>query len=600
MLVKFWGTRGSIAKPGPTTIRYGGNTSCVEIRSDSGTLVVLDCGTGGHALGQHLSAQTDRATNGHMLISHTHWDHIQGIPFFSPLSVAGNTWDISGPKGLSQSLRTTLASQMAHTYFPITLDQFAATIRYHDLVEGTFSIGDIKVTTRYLNHPALTLGYRLEADGACIVYCCDHEPHSAALASGELPIIGLDRRHADFLAAADLVIHDAQYTAREYASKIGWGHSTVEYAVRVCQEAGVKKLALTHHDPLRDDAAVDLIVNDIRLRLRADGSPLEAMAAAEGLTVQLRGDPDRSDSGAKVFFSAITAIDSTAMAAPVLVCVADSQIKSLLAEAITAEGLHLQNAADSDELLRKIVAERPSLVIVEHDPPLINGAETVRALRHGEATDAIQIPVVLVATDDHLPDADRSGATDWIVAPFRMSYARTKIRAWVLRTACRWIRAKLPADERHRLSVLHDLAILDTPPEERFDRLTRIAAAAFNVPVALVTLVDEDRQWFKSCYGLQVRETERDLAFCSHVVQTGEEMVVPDTLLDDRFAEHPHVLSEPRIRFYAGAPLNLDNGSCIGTLCLIDTRPRELDQNELVILRDLRDIVLNEIRGKHS
>jgi phosphoribosyl 1,2-cyclic phosphodiesterase len=157
MLVKFWGTRGSIAKPGPSTIRYGGNTSCVEIRSESGTQVVLDCGTGGHALGQHLTAHADRVTDGHILISHTHWDHIQGIPFFAPLFVTGNTWGISGPKDLSQSLRTTLAGQMEYTYFPITLDQFTATIRYHDLVEGTFSIGDIKVTTRYPEASTISL-----------------------------------------------------------------------------------------------------------------------------------------------------------------------------------------------------------------------------------------------------------------------------------------------------------------------------------------------------------------------------------------------------------------------------------------------------------
>jgi len=597
MLVKFWGTRGSIAKPGPSTIRYGGNTSCVEIRSDSGQLVVVDCGTGGHALGQQLTAQADRAVDGHILISHTHWDHIQGIPFFAPLFVTGNTWDISGPKGLSQSLRTTLAGQMEHTYFPITLDQFTATIRYQDLVEGTFHIGDIKVTTRYLNHPALTLGYRLEADGASVVYCCDHEPHSAALASGELPIVGLDRRYADFVTGADLVIHDAQYTAQEYATKIGWGHSSVEYAVRVCREVGVKRLALTHHDPLRDDAAIDLIMNDVRLRLRADGSSLDALGAAEGFALQLHGDSDRSDGESMTSFPAKTAIDSSALAAPVLLRVADIKVKALLAEAIAAEGLRLQIVADDEELPGRILADRPSLVIVEHDPPRVDGVEMVRAVRRSEATGAIQIPIVIVATDDHPPDADRGGATDWLVAPFSMSYARTKIRAWVLRAATRWIRAQLPVDERKRLGALHELAILDTPSEERFDRVTRIAAAAFNVPIVLVNLVDKDRQWFKSCYGVPIRETERDLAFCAHVVQTGKEMVVPDTLLDDRFAENPLVLNEPRIRFYAGAPLILDNGSCIGTLCLIDTRPRELGRNELAMLRDLRDIVIAEIRS---
>ncbi|MBK5255989.1 MAG: MBL fold metallo-hydrolase, partial [Vicinamibacteria bacterium] len=153
MRIRFWGTRGSIAKPGPTTARYGGNTSCVEILSNAGTLIVVDCGTGGHDLGQQLVAAKGNNTRGHILISHTHWDHIQGIPFFAPLFSPGNEWDIYGPKGLAQGIQTILAGQMEHTYFPISLAQFAATIRFHDLVEGTFSIDDVKITTRYLNHP---------------------------------------------------------------------------------------------------------------------------------------------------------------------------------------------------------------------------------------------------------------------------------------------------------------------------------------------------------------------------------------------------------------------------------------------------------------
>jgi phosphoribosyl 1,2-cyclic phosphodiesterase len=287
MQIRFWGTRGSIAKPGPATVRYGGNTSCVEIRSDSGTLIVVDCGTGAHGLGQHLIAQQGGAVDGHMLISHTHWDHIQGIPFFAPFLSPGNVWDIYGPKGTSHSLHAALAGQMEHPYFPVTLDEFGATIRYHDLVEGAFRIDDTRVVARYLNHPGLTLGYRLEVDGASVVYCSDHEPHSATLASGESPITGIDLQHVAFVADADLVIHDAQYTALEYAAKIGWGHSPAEYAVRVCRDAGVKRVALTHHDPLRDDDALDRIVDAMRLRLRNDGSPLEIVAAAEGLRIHL-------------------------------------------------------------------------------------------------------------------------------------------------------------------------------------------------------------------------------------------------------------------------------------------------------------------------
>ncbi len=169
MRVQFWGTRGSIAKPGPSTARYGGNTSCIEVRSARGTLVIIDCGTGAHSLGQNLMSAGAKGLRGHILISHTHWDHIQGIPFFAPLFVPGNQWDIYGPKGLDQSLRETLAGQMQYTYFPITPDQFEATIHYHDLVEGTFDIDDIKITTHYLNHPALDA--RIPARGGWRDHC---------------------------------------------------------------------------------------------------------------------------------------------------------------------------------------------------------------------------------------------------------------------------------------------------------------------------------------------------------------------------------------------------------------------------------------------
>src|SRR6516162_5816256 len=154
MRVQFWGTRGSIAKPGSSTARYGGNTSCIEVRSESGTLVILDCGTGAHSLGQNLLQAGGKGLRGHILISRTHWDHIQGIPFFGPLFVPGNEWHIYGPKGLHQSMREALAGQMQYTYFPVTPDQFGATVHYHDLVEGIFRVGDMKVIAHYLNHPA--------------------------------------------------------------------------------------------------------------------------------------------------------------------------------------------------------------------------------------------------------------------------------------------------------------------------------------------------------------------------------------------------------------------------------------------------------------
>ena len=228
MDVRFWGTRGSMAKPGPTTLRYGGNTSCVEVRGADGTLIVLDCGTGAHGLGQALTSSGEPRCDGHLLITHTHWDHIQGFPFFAPLFASGNEWDIYAPGGLGQQLERTLAGQMEYNYFPVTLAQLGATIRYHDLVEGRFAVGDVRVTAQYLNHPALALGYRLESGGTVVVYSADHEPHAPesrapASATASRRCIDEDLRHVEFLADADLVIHDAQYTVEEYPQKIGLG-----------------------------------------------------------------------------------------------------------------------------------------------------------------------------------------------------------------------------------------------------------------------------------------------------------------------------------------------------------------------------------------
>ena len=230
MRVRFFGTRGSIATPGPHTLRYGGNTSCIEVQSSAGTLVILDMGTGAAVLGRELMARGE-PSRGHILISHTHF-----LRHFSFPALSGTS---TGPRGLHQGLRQTLAGQMQSTYFPVTLEQLGATIRYRELVEGRLRIGDIEVTCRYLNHPTLTLGYRLEADGAALVYACDHEPHSHALATGVGDFLGEDRRHAEFLAGADLVVHDAQYLASEYPQKIGWGHSTIEYACAVARLAKV-------------------------------------------------------------------------------------------------------------------------------------------------------------------------------------------------------------------------------------------------------------------------------------------------------------------------------------------------------------------------
>jgi phosphoribosyl 1,2-cyclic phosphodiesterase/CheY-like chemotaxis protein len=533
-----------------------------------------------------------RGLRGHILISHTHWDHIQGIPFFAPLFVPGNRWDIYGPKGLDQSLREALAGQMQYTYFPITPDQFGAKIQYHDLVEGTFDIEDIKITTHYLNHPALALGYRLEADGATLVYCCDHEPHSRSLADGRGNIAGQDLRHAEFINGADLLIHDAQYTAAEYPSKIGWGHSSVEYAAMLGRFAGVKKLALTHHDPLRDDAAVDRVLAAIKEALPAS-SPTEIFAATEGEIVEVQPSRSKPFERNEASFPATVTVTPALTERSVLLGISNASMAVGLSEAIRAEGLRPSFFSTIDEARVIVQKEQPSLVLLEHDhDQQVDGMTNCRVIRQIRNDET---PVVMVAAQEDLKTGDAVGVSDWLIMPFTTSYARTKIRAWVLRTECRWIRATIPHNEQQRIACLRALKILDTEPEERFDRVTRLAAALFDVPVATITLVDENRQWFKSSVGLNSKESPRDASFCAHVVFNCEPIIVPDTFQDVRFADNPLVVNEPRIRFYAGYPLMLDDGICIGTLCLIDMRPRTLDELDLPRLHDLADIALREV-----
>jgi phosphoribosyl 1,2-cyclic phosphodiesterase/FixJ family two-component response regulator len=595
--IRFWGTRGSIAKAGAGTVRYGGNTSCVEVRSAAGARLVLDCGTGAHGLGQAMVAERGRI-RGHLLITHTHWDHIQGLPFFMPLFMPGNEWDVYGPRGLGQSLRETLAGQMQYAYFPVSIEQLGATIRYHDLVEGTFRIDDVTITTQYLNHTALTLGYRLESGGVALVYATDHEPH-AKLAWAEGVVTGEERRHVEFLEDADLVIHDAQYLASEYAEKVGWGHSPVEYVVEAARRARVRRLALYHHDPMRDDDSMDRTVLSVRERLESAGARLSVFAAVEGQVVELvpaaTGVPGPGGHDGARATTEPDALDQQS----VLVAVGDPAFAAELAQGVRLDGVRVGTASDGETALRQALQDRPALLVVDRHLPVLDAFALARALRTQGGEYGKDVPLVVVA--DEATAAERAagvdaGVTDWLVRPFSSVYARTRVRAWRLRTACRWQPALRPADEEQRLESLRRLGILDTAPEERFDRITRIAAALFDVPIALVSLVDVNRQWFKSAQGTTVRSTDRDAAFCAHAILGDDVLVVPDTLLDPRFADNPVVGGEPRIRFYAGYPLTLTDGSHVGTLCVMDHRPRDMDEQDRACLRDLAALAEREIR----
>jgi CheY-like chemotaxis protein len=447
MHIRFWGTRGSLAKAGPTTLRYGGNTSCVEVDMEDGTLIVFDCGTGAHGLGQALLASGKRPIDGHLLITHTHWDHIQGFPFFAPLFIPGNTWEIYAPGGLGNRLEATLSGQMEYTYFPVTLEQLGATIRFHDLVEGSFDLGGGRVTARYLNHPALALGYRLEVGGASVVYATDHEPHTRdqsqtvdpnASASRALEVHHEELGHIAFLAQADLVIHDAQYTAAEYPQKVGWGHSTVEYAVDVALAAKAKRLALFHHDPLRDDAAIDCLVDVCRQRVVARGGTLDVFAASEGQVVEL---PELGQSPARPVERAesVAAVDTsgtTGAAVTILIVDDEPDIVRLLQVTLRPEGFRLLSAHDGEAALQMARAERPSLLLMDWQMPRRDGLEVCRALRAETDPQLRDMPVVLLtaqSTEEHIAAGFEAGVTDYLTKPFNPAHVRSRVREWLLR-----------------------------------------------------------------------------------------------------------------------------------------------------------------------
>jgi len=596
MRVTFWGTRGSIAKAGPTTVRYGGNTSCVEIGSDDGTLIVVDCGTGAHGLGLDLMERDGVPAGGHILISHTHWDHIQGLPFFAPLFQPGSAWHIYGPSGAGTSLSDVLAGQMQYRYFPVAIDQLGSSVDYHDLVEGTLDLDGVTVTTHYLNHPALTLGYRFEVDGATVVYASDHEPHEPALAAGgSVRENRQDDAHAAFAAGADLLIHDAQYLASEYPDRQGWGHSTVEYVVEVAHRADVGRLALYHHDPTRTDDQVDELVRLARKHAGTIGYAGDVFAANEGMRIELTDRRPR----AVVNAAAVPAADRPAVlpqSSSVVVVARSEELVSTLSDAATAEGFTVVTEPDLRKAFDVVVAERPSVVLVEAVDD-DDGFDVVAAIRSLAPAEGGDVPVIMVgpAAARWRPDAAETGITEWLVWPSTGFYVRTKLRAWHLRRAARWQPAPVPVDEDRRLEALHALDVLDSAPEERFDRYTRAVAALLDVPIALVSLVDADRQWFKSRHGTDAAQTPRDMSLCAHAIHGLDVFQVPDALADDRFADNPMVRGEPRLRFYAGMPLQLSDGSVVGTLCVMDDRPRRLDDHQLDELRRFGRLVVAEL-----
>jgi phosphoribosyl 1,2-cyclic phosphodiesterase len=294
--MRFWGVRGSIPTPGPTTLQYGGNTSCIELRAGD-QIIILDAGTGLRLLGLQLMSEFgEKPLELTLLLTHTHWDHIQGLPFFLPVYQPNNHLRILGYEGARVGLETVLNSQMESPFFPIGLKEVPANIRIEELKDWEFELGGVHVRACYAHHPGSCVGYRLSFEGRSIAFFPDNElndersgPLAGQRATSGTPSAMLKGqcKLSDFVQGVDVLVMDSQYDATEYERHIGWGHGCVDRVVSLAVEAQVKQLYLFHHDPNHDDTKITEMVSHARKLAAAQGSNLLVEAAREGLTVNL-------------------------------------------------------------------------------------------------------------------------------------------------------------------------------------------------------------------------------------------------------------------------------------------------------------------------
>ena len=291
MRLRFRGTRGSLPAPGPETVRYGGNTTCIEVRSDAGEIIILDAGTGIRELGVELMESSPVSC--HLFISHTHWDHIQGLPFFLPLFAPGNSVTIYGPPDpvAMTGIEAVLTRQMAYPHFPVREAELKADIAYETLADGqAVDLGFATVSTLLMNHPAMDFGFKVECDGKTVFFTGDHEPFYNIYEPGDPDFDDYERLvrtrnedMLDFMRGVDAFIVDAQYTDEEYARRRGWGHSSYGQALAMAGDANAGRVFLTHHDTGRTDDELDTIRD--RLRREWEGKGVAFSLAKEGEVV---------------------------------------------------------------------------------------------------------------------------------------------------------------------------------------------------------------------------------------------------------------------------------------------------------------------------
>ena len=286
--IQFWGTRGSIPSPGPQTIRYGGNTPCVEVRTSEGWLIILDAGTGLRELGRSLIARANGSPiHGDIFLTHAHWDHIQGLPFFGPIFQRGNHFTIWGSEALETSIDRVVRDQMSPVVFPVAFEEIDATVDFRGIADEKCRGNGYWVQAFRVRHPGGALGYRFSdgnGPGNALVYISDNELNPTAVYdSGST----WRRDLVTFVQGARVLVHDTMYTVEEYDHHRGWGHSTHEDALELAMEGGVEELVLFHHKPERTDDEVDRRVEECRNYVKRRGRKLEITAAAEGLTLTI-------------------------------------------------------------------------------------------------------------------------------------------------------------------------------------------------------------------------------------------------------------------------------------------------------------------------
>ena len=294
--IRFWGVRGSVPVPGPGTVRYGGNTSCIELRAD-GQVIILDCGTGIRGLGDELIREfQEQPLNLTLLITHSHWDHVQGFPFFQPAYEARNQIRVFGFEGAREGLAGIFSGQMESPYFPIGLGQLPGHLVFEELKQMEFDVGSVHVRAAFVNHPGICVGYRVDVGGRSVVYVPDHEPFLrkvAATLRPEGPPVDIadfarreDERFVEFIRGADILILDAQYNEDEYQHHVGWGHCCVDDAIDLAVRGGVGQLFLFHHDPAHTDEQLDEMLAKARQVSAAREPSLRVDMAREGLQVE--------------------------------------------------------------------------------------------------------------------------------------------------------------------------------------------------------------------------------------------------------------------------------------------------------------------------